>query len=57
MKKKSLVNEIKIMRDLNEVKGCLKLFGVYETHNSVNLILEYVKGGELMKRIKVKDKD
>ncbi|EAR90227.3 Serine/Threonine kinase domain protein (macronuclear) [Tetrahymena thermophila SB210] len=53
---KSLLNEIQIMKELDNVNGCLKLIGVYETDSSVNLILEYIKGGELVKKIKLKDK-
>lgn len=45
------------MRDLQDANGCLKLIGVYETDSSVNLILEYVKGGELVRRIKMRDKN
>jgi len=51
------MNEIEIMKDLRNVSGCLKLLGVYETDSSVNLVLEYIKGGELMKRIANKSKD
>lgn len=50
--KKSLINEIQIMRDLNDVSGCIKLIGVYETDSSFNLVLEYIKSGELVKKIK-----
>jgi len=51
------MNEIEIMKDLRNVAGCLKLFGIYETDSSVNLVLEYIKGGELMKRITNNSKD
>lgn len=39
------------MRDLSEIPGCLKLFGIYENDSSVNLVIEYIKGGELVKKI------
>lgn len=39
------------MRDLTDLKGCLRLFGVYVTPSSLNLILEYIVGGELVKRL------
>ena len=51
------MNEIEIMKDLRNVAGCLKLLGIYETDSSVNLVLEYIKGGELMKRITNNSKD
>lgn len=44
------------MRDLKDVNGCIKLVGVYETESSVNLVLEYIKGGELVKKIKMLEK-
>ena len=42
------------MKRLNTVKNCLHLFGVYETYDSINLILEFIQGGELLKKISEK---
>jgi len=48
-----LANEIEIMRKINH-KNVIKLFEVYETTNSIYLVIELIKGGELMKKIKEK---
>ncbi len=44
--RKSLINEIEIMRDLNH-KNCMKLWEVHESSNSIYLVMELLKGGEL----------
>jgi len=49
-KKDSLLNEIHIMRKLNH-KSLIKLYEMYESENSIYLVLELIKGGELIKRI------
>jgi hypothetical protein len=41
---------------LRDIKNCLKLLGIYETENSVNLILEFIEGGELINKILQKNK-
>jgi serine/threonine protein kinase len=45
------VNEIAIMRKLNH-EHTIKLFELHESENSVYLVLELVKGGELVSRLK-----
>ena len=40
------------MKHLNN-KNILKLFEVYETRHSIYLVLEVLKGGELIKKINV----
>ena len=47
------MNEISIMRKLNH-KNIIKLYEVYETTHSLYLVIELIKGGELMKKIKEK---
>ena len=39
------------MKQLQNVKNCLHLLGIYETEGSINLILEFIKGGELVQKI------
>lgn len=41
------------MRKLNH-KNIIKLYEVYETTHSIYLVIELIKGGELMKKIKEK---
>lgn len=41
------------MRKINH-KNVIKLFEVYETTHSIYLVIELIKGGELMKKIKEK---
>lgn len=45
-----MLNEIHIMRKLNH-KSLIKLYEMYESENSIYLVLELIKGGELIKRI------
>ena len=45
-----MLNEIKIMRMLNH-QHILKLYGVYESTNSIYLILELLLGGNLNEKI------
>ncbi len=47
------MQEIAILRGLRHPR-ILKLFEVYEGHEYVHLILEYLKGGELFDRIQAK---
>lgn len=44
----SLINEIRIMR-LAQSKHSMKLEAVYETENSIYLVLELLQGGEIFK--------
>ncbi|CAD8075069.1 unnamed protein product [Paramecium primaurelia] len=49
--RESLENEIKVMRRLNQ-ENLVKLHEVYETQNSIYFILDILKGGELLTRVK-----
>ncbi|CAD8061600.1 unnamed protein product [Paramecium primaurelia] len=49
--RESLENEIKVMRRLNQ-ENLVKLHEVYETQNSIYFILDILKGGELLSRVK-----
>lgn len=49
--KDSLLNEIEIMRDLDQ-ENLMKLHEIHESQNSVYLILELLEGGELLDYIK-----
>lgn len=51
--KQSILNEIEIMRRMDH-KNIIKLFEVHETEHSLYLVLEALKGGELVKKIKEK---
>ncbi|CAD8210117.1 unnamed protein product [Paramecium pentaurelia] len=44
--KESILNEIQIMRDLNN-QHLMKLYEVYETENSLYMVLELLSGGSL----------
>ena len=44
--KESVINEINIMRKLKH-KNILQIEEVFETDNSVYLIMEYIEGGSL----------
>jgi calcium-dependent protein kinase len=44
---KGLVNEVKIMRRLDH-RNVMKLYGVYESANSIYFLLELLKGGNLL---------
>jgi serine/threonine protein kinase len=46
----AIANEIYVMKNL-EHPGCLKLYRVYECQSSISLVLDYIQGGELFKRI------
>ncbi|CAD8149910.1 unnamed protein product [Paramecium octaurelia] len=49
--RESLENEIKVMRRLNQ-ENLVRLHEVYETQNSIYFILDILKGGELLSRVK-----
>jgi len=51
--KESLINEISIMRHLNN-EHLLHLYEVYETTNSIYFVVDLVNGGELLHRIREK---
>lgn len=46
----SIVNEIKILRRLKGHPGVIKLEGVFESDNSVYLVMELCEGGRCLKR-------
>ncbi|CAG9319146.1 unnamed protein product [Blepharisma stoltei] len=48
-----LVSEIKIMRSLDH-PNVVKLHKVYESETHIHLVLDYLAGGDLMKRLKLK---
>jgi serine/threonine protein kinase len=50
----ALISEIKIMRELTH-PFLIKLHKVYETSESVHLILDYMRGGDLFQRIQMKN--
>ncbi|CAK80477.1 unnamed protein product (macronuclear) [Paramecium tetraurelia] len=49
--RESLENEIKVMRRLNQ-ENLVRLHEVYETQNSIYFVLDILKGGELLSRVK-----
>ncbi|CAD8069420.1 unnamed protein product [Paramecium primaurelia] len=49
--RESLENEIKVMRRLNQ-ENLVKLYETYETQNSIYFILDILKGGELLIKVK-----
>jgi serine/threonine protein kinase len=51
--KESLINEITIMRKLHH-KNLMKIFGVYESLNSIYVCVELLAGGQLYDKIKTK---
>ncbi len=53
--KESLINEIEIMQNLNH-KNVMKLWEVHESNNSIYLVMELLKGGELFEQISKKKK-
>ena len=53
--KESLVNEIEVMRKFNH-KNLMKLFGVYESDNSIYISVELLEGGQLYDKIKNRHK-
>ena len=48
---KALYNEIKVMRRLGESDHCLNFYEIHETENSIYMVIEYLKGGELLRRM------
>lgn len=53
--KEAIINEIEIMKILNH-ENCLKLFEVYETDNSLYLVMEYMQGSPLSNYLKKQGK-
>lgn len=51
--KQSILNEITIMKRMDH-KHVIKLFEVHETEHSIYLVLEALRGGELLHKIKDK---
>ncbi|EAR94233.1 Serine/Threonine kinase domain protein (macronuclear) [Tetrahymena thermophila SB210] len=51
--KESLINEISIMRQLNN-DHLIRLYEVYETTNSIYFVVDLLNGGELLHRIREK---
>jgi len=49
----ALVSEISVMRSLDHT-NLLKLHRVYESEDSVYLVMDYIKGGDLLERIQSK---
>ena len=51
--KESLANELEVMRQLSSQghNNLLKLEGVYESDNSIYVVLELLQGGQLFHRI------
>ena len=49
----ALINEIMVLKKLDH-PNIIKLYEVYETDNSVYLVLELIEGGELFEAIKEK---
>lgn len=47
----ALYNEIKIMRILGKSDQCLNFYEIHETKNSVYMVIEYCRGGELLRRM------
>jgi len=50
---KCLVREIELLRLLNH-PGIVKLYEVYESASHIYLIMEYIKGGDLLHHLKTK---
>lgn len=44
-----------MLRTVNH-KNIIKLFKVYESEESINMILEYVEGGDLMRHLTMRNK-
>lgn len=53
--KKSLMNEIRILRDLNH-PNIIQLYQVHETANSIYLVMDLVSGGDIFSFIQEKGK-
>lgn len=52
--KESLINEIKIMRALNN-DHLIHLYEVYETTNSIYFVVDLIDGGELLNKVRAKE--
>ena len=50
-KQESIINEIELMRNINH-KNVISLHEVYETENSLYMVLELLKGNSLFSKIK-----
>ena len=46
-------NEIQVMREVQH-PNIMRLYGVYESNNSVYLCLELLKGGQLLQRMQAR---
>ncbi len=53
--KECLIKEIEIMRSLSH-KNCMKLFEVFESENSLYIVVELLEGGLLYDKVKAKYK-
>ena len=53
--KECLIKEIEIMRNLNH-KYCMKLHEVFESDNSLYIVVELLEGGQLYDKVKSKYK-
>lgn len=55
--KESLINELNIMRELSQEsnENVLDLEGVYESDNSIYVVLELLTGGQLFNRIQLQN--
>lgn len=51
--RESLENEIKVMRRLKQ-ENLVSLHETYETQNSIYFVLDILKGGELLSRVRTK---
>lgn len=49
-----MFNEVNIMRTLGYNKGLMNFYEIHESANSLYIIVEYLKGGDLISRIKKK---
>ena len=50
IKRDSMINEIEIMNEINH-PNCLSLRAIYETEKEINLVMELLKGGDLIELI------
>lgn len=53
--KECLIKEIEIMRSLNH-KNCMRLYEVFESENSLYMVVELLEGGLLHDKVKAKEK-
>lgn len=51
--RESLMNEIKLLRRVNQ-PNIMKMYGVYESDNSIYMTLELLEGGQLFSKIQSK---